>query len=251
MAEPRPSQIRAATSVDRGGEHDQHRVEDQAELRHAEVELALQRRHAEQQAAGQRDAAHEARPRRPRWRESPALARLPSTSSTARPMSVIAAPPKSIRWVGPQSVTSWPKSRCHMSSSGKPISEKAPQAAIRTPPSGAYQVRVMRTAVALGLPVGQDHRDVARGEDAEEAEEDEVVRRVGERARVAALRRCGSRCPRASRTGRRSASRRSFRRARRPTRADRRRARSSTPRRSSSVHLSAAMARCPRRAGRR
>ena len=42
--------------------------------------------------------------------------------------SVIAAPPISIRWVGPQSVTSWPKSRCQKSSSGKPTSENAPQA---------------------------------------------------------------------------------------------------------------------------
>ena len=31
------------------------------------------------------------------------------------------APPISIRWVGPHSVTSWPNSRCQTSSSGKPI----------------------------------------------------------------------------------------------------------------------------------
>ena len=70
------------------------------------------------------------------------------------PTRVIAAPPISIRWVGPQSVTSWPKRRCQTSSSGKPMSEKAPQAQTSTPPSGAYQSSVMRTAVALGRPLG-------------------------------------------------------------------------------------------------
>ena len=49
------------------------------------------------------------------------------------------APPIIIRWVGPHSVTSWPKMRCQMSSSGKPISAYSPQPAIRMPPTGAYQ----------------------------------------------------------------------------------------------------------------
>ncbi len=69
-------------------------------------------------------------------------------------MSVIAAPPISIRWVGPQRVTSWPKRRCQTSSSGKPISEKAPQAAIRMPPMGAYQSPEMRMAVGPGRSFG-------------------------------------------------------------------------------------------------
>ena len=38
-----------------------------------------------------------------------------------------------------------------MSSSGKPISANAPQAQMRTPPSGAYQVGLMRIAVVLGF----------------------------------------------------------------------------------------------------
>jgi hypothetical protein len=42
-----------------------------------------------------------------------------------------------------------------MSSSGKPISEKAPQAQIRTPPSGAHQSRPIRTATVLGLSFGR------------------------------------------------------------------------------------------------
>ena len=64
--------------------------------------------------------------------------------------SVIAAPPISIRWVGPQRVTSWPKRRCQMSSSGKPIRAKAPQAVISTPPTGAYQSPAIRTAAGPG-----------------------------------------------------------------------------------------------------
>ena len=42
--------------ADAGGEHDQHRLEDEAELRHAEVELGLERRQTEHQAAGERHA---------------------------------------------------------------------------------------------------------------------------------------------------------------------------------------------------
>jgi hypothetical protein len=63
-------------------------------------------------------------------------------------MSVIPAPPISIRCVGPQSVTSWPNRRCQTSSSGKPASANAPQAAISTPPTGARQPQP--TAIAAG-----------------------------------------------------------------------------------------------------
>ena len=71
------------------------------------------------------------------------------------PMSVIAAPPMSIRWVGPQSVTSWPKRRCQTSSSGNPISANIPQARITTPPSGAYQLPVTLIAVRDGRSSGR------------------------------------------------------------------------------------------------
>ena len=99
----------------------------------------------------------------PLSRRAARRARMPSCSSTAWPISVIEAPPKSIRCVGPQSVTSWPKSRCHMSSSGKPISAKAPHAAMSTPPTGAYQSRWMRMAPAPGRSLG---RAMARQPDA-------------------------------------------------------------------------------------
>ena len=64
------------------------------------------------------------------------------------------APPIIIRWVGPHSVTSWPKMRCQMSSSGKPIIAYIPQAAISNPPTGACQLRVMRTDAGPGLSNG-------------------------------------------------------------------------------------------------
>ena len=75
----------------------------------------------------------------------------------------------SIRCVGPQSVTSWPKRRCQTSSSGKPMSAKPPQAAMSRPPTGAYQSRVMRIggrAGPLALARQRDRED-ARGEDAD------------------------------------------------------------------------------------
>ncbi len=90
-----------------------------------------------------------------RLRPAAALAVPASTSSTASPMRVIAAPPISIRCVGPHSVTSCPKSRCQTSSSGKPISANVPHAAIRHPPSGAYQSSEIRTATRDGFSSGR------------------------------------------------------------------------------------------------
>ena len=42
---------------DAGGERQQHGMPDEPELRHAEVELALEGRHADQQPAGEREIA--------------------------------------------------------------------------------------------------------------------------------------------------------------------------------------------------
>ena len=98
------------------------------------------------------------------------------------------APPISIRWVGPQSVTSWPNSRCHMSSSGKPMSANAPQAAIirpadRRPPVAAEVDRGLRRA----LGAGQRDRHDTRHEHAVEADQDQVVSGVRERPGVTAV----------------------------------------------------------------
>ena len=116
-----------------------------------------------------------------------ALARTPSMSRTDRPTSVIDAPPMSMRCVGPQSVTSWPKRRCQTSSSGKPISENAPQAHDEDAAERRVPVLLDADRGRPDLLLRQHHGEEARGEDAEEAEEDEVVRRVGERALVAAV----------------------------------------------------------------
>lgn len=81
----------------------------------------------------------------------PAMATRPSCSSSSTAINDNPAPPMSIRCVGPQSVTSWPKMRCQMSSSGKPISAYRPHSAMSTPPTGAYQVRVIRIAAGPGF----------------------------------------------------------------------------------------------------
>jgi hypothetical protein len=41
-----------------------------------------------------------------------------------------------------------------MSSSGKPTNENVPHAQMRTPPSGAYQSSLIRTADVLGRSLG-------------------------------------------------------------------------------------------------
>jgi hypothetical protein len=65
------------------------------------------------------------------------------------------APPNSSRCVGPHSVTSWPKMRCQMSSSGKPISATPEHTRISTPPSGASSTPGNRRAVGPGDSVGR------------------------------------------------------------------------------------------------
>ena len=79
----------------------------------------------------------------------PAL-REPSAYRIHAPRIENVAPPISSRCVGPHKVTSCPKIRCHMSSSGKAISDTAPQAQITSAPSGAHQPLGKRTAVSDG-----------------------------------------------------------------------------------------------------
>ena len=97
------------------------------------------------------------------------------------------APPIIIRWVGPHSVTSWPKMRCQMSSSGKPVSAYRPQpghqdAADRCVP-GAGDAHGRRPRLVVRQHAGQ----AAGDEQQEQSEQDEVVRGVGQRSRVTAL----------------------------------------------------------------
>ena len=79
----------------------------------------------------------------------------PSISRIIAPSVESDAPPNSSRWVGPHSVTSWPKMRCHMSSSGKPASATPEQTRMRMPPSGACRPPGNRIAVGPGFSVGR------------------------------------------------------------------------------------------------
>ena len=82
------------------------------------------------------------------------LAALPSRCRIRAPTTENAAPPNSSRCVGPQSVTSWPKMRCQMSSSGNASREIEPQTVMITPPSGAHQPLGRRIADRLGFSSG-------------------------------------------------------------------------------------------------
>ena len=110
----------------------------------------------------------------------------PSISRIIAPSVESDAPPNSSRCVGPHSVTSWPKMRCQMSSSGKPASATPEQTRIRTPPSGACRPPGRPDRGRAGLLGRQEDRDQPGEEDPEQPDEDEVVRGVGERARIAA-----------------------------------------------------------------
>ena len=81
---------------------------------------------------------------------------MPSIIKTQPPYVDRLAPPMSMRWVGPNSVTSWPKSLCQTSSSGKPSRAKVPQPSRRPAPTGARQERVRRS-----VPAGRLSRDSA------------------------------------------------------------------------------------------
>ena len=83
------------------------------------------------------------------------IARWPSYSRSSAEIVENPAPPIIIRWVGPHSVTSWPKMRCQTSSSGKPVKAYRPQPAIRKPLTGAYQSLVIRTANGPGFSYGR------------------------------------------------------------------------------------------------
>ncbi len=72
-------------------------------------------------------------------------ARSPSTLSTQMASVASEAPPIIWMWVGPHAVTSWPKSPCQMSSSGKPDRATSPQMLSSTAPTGTDQRSLSRT----------------------------------------------------------------------------------------------------------
>ena len=231
-AAPRPSQIRAATSATPAASMISIGWKTIRNCGTPKSNSAWKVESPSNSAPGSEIAAHE---RRPTPAPSRVLAPPASTNSTASPISVIAAPPISIRCVGPHSVTSWPNSRCQTSSSGKPISANVPAAAISTPPSGAYQPGATCTATRDGLLQRQAHRQEARREHAEQPGEDEVVRDVGQRPLVAALRDVQGDVPQHPEQRGDQRDDDDPGRDRQPTRAARRRARSSGPSRPSSA----------------
>ena len=154
-AAPRPSQIRAATSDTPAASMISIGWKIIRNCGTPKSNSAWKVESPSRNAPGSEIAAHEARPTAARRAGRVRCAAPASTNSTASPISVIAAPPISIRCVGPHSVTSWPNSRCQTSSSGNPISENAPAAAISTPPSGAYQPGATCTATRDGFSSGR------------------------------------------------------------------------------------------------
>ena len=102
-----------------------------------------------------------------------------------RPSVLTPAPPIMNRCVGPQSVTSSPKSACQKASSGKPSSATPPQTSITIPPGLMLRRSGRRRSLRAA---GPPHPAVQqRGEDdALQADHDEHVRR-GEHALVAAV----------------------------------------------------------------
>ena len=171
---------------DAGGKHDEDRVEDELELRDAVAELELQRREADEEGAGGEDL----RTRRARGTRRgvglAARARRPSTSSIHRPSVAREPPPTISTWVGLQSVTSWPKRRCQTSSIGKVMS--AMPAAEQHHGAAERHVDAREAQRRRDLAVGaEDHRQEAGEGDAGQAEEDQVVRVVGEGTGVAAV----------------------------------------------------------------
>ena len=122
----------------------------------------------------------------PRARGRGRRAVIASPISTMPPSVASDAPPISIRWVGPQSVTSWPNSRCQMSSSGKPREREGAagghhQAADRRPPVR----RRGGSRSSRGAPCRTAPSTARRPRARRRGRQNQIVGRVGERARVA------------------------------------------------------------------
>ena len=113
-------------------------------------------------------------------------ARPPSLTSIAMPITENVAPPRSMKWVGDHSVTSWPKIRCQTSSRGSAARPNAEQKIISAPPTGIRQLPPRRTQAGPGSwPWREPEAQHAGGERAEEAEQHRPVAGVAERPVVA------------------------------------------------------------------
>ena len=172
-----------------GGEGDQHRVKHLGELRHAEVELGLEGARADEQAAHQGDAP-QLRPRR-RARCSPPSA--PGAHALAQEDGL---GDQGQAGAADQHQVGRAPERHVLAEDAVPhvVEREGDQrvgAADRDQDAADRRVPVLRDpdrrgTGALAL-LGQRDREDAGGEDAEQADEDEVVGGVGQRAGVAAV----------------------------------------------------------------
>ena len=135
-----------------GREHDQHRVEDQLELRDAEVELALEGRHADEQAARQPDDAQVAHPGQLQVHHAGGLHRphdLGLDDGDRQQRHDRAADEHEVRRAPERDVLAEEAVPEVVEREGDER-EAARETIIMTPPSGAYQSLPMRTAVGPG-----------------------------------------------------------------------------------------------------
>ena len=84
-------------------------------------------------------------------------------------------------------MTSCPNSRCHTSSAGKPASAICPAPRMTSEPIGTRQFLVSRKVRRGSGSRARPEAEDARVREAEDAQEDRIVRRVGQRAFVAAV----------------------------------------------------------------
>ena len=180
----RPAPDAGGDEADARGERDQQRLEEEVELRHAEVELGLERRQADQEAAGQRGAAQ----------PQPALGPRAGGARAGALGEQHALADERQRGAADQHQVGRAPQRHVLAEQAVPdvVEREADQ---REAAAGRHQHAAERRVPAVvepdrgraGLLLRDHHREEAGGEDAEQAEQDQVVRRVGERAGVAAV----------------------------------------------------------------
>ena len=168
-----------------GGDHDHHRLEDEAKLRHAEVELGLERGQANQEAAGERDP--------PRLEAPAALHALLGLGGAQRLNHQHGDPHERHRRPADQHQVGRPPQRHVLAEQPVPyIVEGEADQGERTTGADQHATKgcmpIARDPHRAGarLLARQHHGDEAGREDAEQPDEDEVVRGVGQRALVTA-----------------------------------------------------------------
>ena len=175
---------------DARGERDQHRLEEEVELRHAEVELGLEGREADQEAAAERRAP-EHQPER--HTALAVLAAEDALGARALGEQHALADQRHGRAADQHQVRRAPQRHVLAEQPVPEVVER--EADQREAAGGRHQQAAERRVPAVveadrgraRLLPRDRHGEEARGEDAEQAEEDQVVRRVRERARVAAV----------------------------------------------------------------